>query len=417
MDLGDERGRLASGPIRRAMAEAGCADRPDRYLGLLAEQGEAFDALVDAVTVGETYFFRDGWHFELAISELLPAARERLKRGGPGLRAWSAGCASGEEIYSLAIRLAEEGALEGADLLATDISIAALEKARRALYRPWSLRGLALERSERWLTPRDKLFELNEGIRESVRFEMLNLAADEYPSRPRGIGELDLILCRNVLIYFDAKTVAAVAVRLAASLRPGGLLLTGPSDPSLADRFELEVVTTPQGLAYRRPLAGRLASSAVPVALDVPTARARERSAAGPAAETGALIVHLRRLAAHDPEHALAETTRLACEAPKNVGLELLRATLLISLDEPVEAEAVLGHILALDSSVALAHFLRASLRARRGDTVGARVSLTRALEEARRLPPDAPLPHGEGAPAGRMVEAVERRLGRGSGG
>jgi chemotaxis protein methyltransferase CheR len=400
------------------MAAAGCADRPERYLKLLAESVRAFDELVDALTVGETYFFRDAWHFDLVVSELLPHARARAERGGPGLRAWSAGCASGEEIYSLAITLAEENALEHADLLATDISAAALEKARKGRYRPWSLRGLALERSERWLTPRDTLFELSERIKVSARFEVLNLAEDGYPAHARGIGELDLILCRNVLIYLDDPTVSAVGRRLAASLRPGGLLLAGPSDPSLVGLVDLEVLTTPQGIAYRRPSPASLAAAGVPPRPTprMPTPpRGPRRIAADLELDVDATLARLRRLAALDPSHALAETTRLAREAPERVDLALLRATLLISLDEPVEAEAVLAEILARDSGVALAHFMRASLRTRRGDVGGARESLTRAMEEARRLPADAPLPYGDGAPAGHLVEAAERRLAHGS--
>src|SRR5262245_61765642 len=125
--------------IRRVMARAGLADL-DRYHALLAENAAALDDLLGELTVGETYFFREPAQFDFLRREVLPDIRRRRRLQHP-LRAWSAGCATGEEAYSLAVLFLQEGIGDGARLLATDISRTALARARRGGYTDWSLRG------------------------------------------------------------------------------------------------------------------------------------------------------------------------------------------------------------------------------------------------------------------------------------
>src|SRR5690606_369942 len=93
-------------------------------------------------------------------------------------------------------------------------------------------------------------------VREGVRFDYLNLALDTWPSQATGVWELDVIFCRNVLIYFNRATVEAVAQRLFASLSEGGYLIMGPSDPPLSELAPLETFVTDWGIAYRRPVPG-----------------------------------------------------------------------------------------------------------------------------------------------------------------
>src|SRR5262249_5413501 len=143
---------------------------------------------------------------------ILPEFRRRW-RGIPVVRAWSAGCASGEEAYSLAMVFAEEGLADRAYLLATDVSGAALAKARRATYGSWALRGDGAAAALPHLERHGDRFVVKEPIRRLVTFERLNLALDLYPSLETGTLGLDLILCRNVLIYFDSVTIRAVADR------------------------------------------------------------------------------------------------------------------------------------------------------------------------------------------------------------
>ncbi len=128
--------------IRRAMRRAGVADL-EAYAKQLETQESVLDDLIVELTVGETYFFREPDQFAFLRREVLPALRARVTERLPGsiIRAWSAGCASGEEAYSLAMLFDSEGLARHASVLATDISQAALAKARQGVYRGWSLRG------------------------------------------------------------------------------------------------------------------------------------------------------------------------------------------------------------------------------------------------------------------------------------
>ncbi|MBI1722857.1 MAG: protein-glutamate O-methyltransferase CheR [Gemmatimonadetes bacterium] len=233
-----------------AMQRARLRD-PEAYLARLAAKTAALDDLVGEITVGETYFFREPQQFALIRDHILPSLRKHLPRGR-ALRLWCAGCASGEEPYTVAIVLHELGLEHEASIMATDLSRPALLKARQARYGRWSLRATPEEFVERYFTRIGDQVEPALSVRRAVEFGYLNLADDTYPSLATGIWGMDLILCRNVLIYFDAQTVAHVARQLLASLSPEGWLLLGASDPPLGGIAPCVVVPTNAGLAYRR---------------------------------------------------------------------------------------------------------------------------------------------------------------------
>lgn len=237
----------AEAGMRRAMSALHISD-PVRLLQAAEQPGEARDVVLAELTVGESYFFRDSAQLNLLATEILPS---RSATHGPShpLRLWSAGCASGEEPYTLAILLRELGWTHPARILGTDIALPRLDAARRGRYTRWALRGVSEERVERWFQRTGTHYDLDRGIRECVEFRMLNLVQDEYPIE----GNFDLVLCRNVMIYFDLPTVARIATGLLESLAPDGWLVLGASDPPLANLVSCESVMTPCGMAYRRP--------------------------------------------------------------------------------------------------------------------------------------------------------------------
>ncbi len=235
--------------MKRAMARAKIVDLA-QYAERLAGDDATLDDLIGELTVGETYFFREPAHFHFIQQQILPDLRAR-RGSGHTLRAWSAACATGEEAYSLAILFAQCG-LEQAHLAATDITRAALAKARLAIFSAWSLRGESPLAARAYLTQVGKEYRLDEKIRQRVNFAHLNLALDAYPSFAAGIWGMDLILCRNVLIYFDGDTVRRTAQRLHATLADGGWLITASSDPPLWEHAPFEVVADANGLFYRR---------------------------------------------------------------------------------------------------------------------------------------------------------------------
>jgi chemotaxis protein methyltransferase CheR len=238
----------AESGMRRAMAAA-CISDPGELRHAIRAAGEVRDILITELTIGETFFLRENGQFDFLKNTVLPELR--ITAADRSLRMWSAGCATGEEAYSLAIALKEVDWQGTASILGTDLAFARLVAARRARYTAWSMRGVSESVIARYFQEEGKQFLLRPDIRRQVEFRVLNLASAEYPSLGSGIDQMDVIFCRNVLIYFDLATIAQIAARLIASLAPGGWLFLGASDPSIAEFVRCEVVLTGAGLAYR----------------------------------------------------------------------------------------------------------------------------------------------------------------------
>lgn len=241
----------AEAGMRRAMTALRISD-PDALLDAAQHPGDARDVILAELTVGESYFFRDAAQLELIGREILPDRVREYDASRP-LRVWSAGCASGEEPYTIAIMLREMGWPHPARIVATDVAIPRLAAARRGRYTRWALRGVSDARVSRWFTQTGSHYDLDHAVRDTVEFRVLNLVTDDYSSVQPGETEYDLVLCRNVMIYFDLPTVARIAERLLDSLAPDGWLVLGASDPPLAHLVPCEVVMTSTGIAYRRP--------------------------------------------------------------------------------------------------------------------------------------------------------------------
>lgn len=237
--------------VGRAMARRGIAD-VRRFVPLLEDDAGARDALVAELTVGETYFQREPAQFQLLRDRVIPELLAARPSDRP-IRVWSAGCASGEEPYTVAMLFDELGVARRAQIVGTDISRPRLAHAQRGLYSQWSLRSTAPRERERYFRQRGRYYELTPRIRGRVDFRYLNLAEDTFPSLSVGIWGMDIILCRNVLIYFDPVTVTQVARRLVASLGEDGWLILGSSDPSISALVECDAVMTDMGVVYRRP--------------------------------------------------------------------------------------------------------------------------------------------------------------------
>jgi chemotaxis protein methyltransferase CheR len=192
---------------------------------VVARDPGAVTVLIEHVVVNETAFWR---HPE----QLAALGRLAAEATGP-LAIWSAGCATGEEPYSVAIALLEAGrAGKGDRIVATDVSARALEAASEGVYGIRAVRKLPLEIAARWFDPGSER-RVRDEVRALVEFRRHNLVADPAPD-----GPFDVVLCRNVLIYFDVRTAAEVLARLAGALRPGGVLVLGPVELPLATDLE-----------------------------------------------------------------------------------------------------------------------------------------------------------------------------------
>lgn len=222
-----------------------------RRLRQLAGEHE-LRSLLPLVTVGHTEFFRDTRQFRALERDILPRVLREARLESRKVAVWSAGCATGEEPYSLAIAFHELGARpQEVDLWATDLNLAAIENARAGRYTPRRLASISEERLRRCFEFTGEGYEVKPLLRQYVRFEGHNLAAPVFPKvNP---GSYDLLLCRNVIIYFDLPTIRGLMDRFFTALRPGGLLLLGYSESlfQVYDRFEM--VEIEGAFVYRRP--------------------------------------------------------------------------------------------------------------------------------------------------------------------
>ena len=220
-----------------------------------AESAVDLEAFIAELTIGETYFFRHRAQFEALERTILPdliARRSDERR----LRIWSAGCATGEEPYSLAIlldRMLPDREQWNVMILGTDINRASLEQAQRGIYRTWSFRGVDAAMQRRYFTRIGDGYRIAPEIARMVTFSYLNLVGDAYPSLATNTTSMDLVLCRNVLIYFGGPAIEGVLGRLHASLCDGGWLVSGPADTSANGYARFEVRAFPDAIVYRRP--------------------------------------------------------------------------------------------------------------------------------------------------------------------
>jgi chemotaxis protein methyltransferase CheR len=409
------------GGIIRAAAALG--EVPASLLLRLAEGSRAaIEALALELTIGETYFFRHQHHFDLLRVTLRKIALVRAV--GDPIRLWSAGCSSGEEAYSMAIAALEvfgPSAQSLVEILGTDLNAVCLARADAATYGEWSFRNVSTEVRERWFERDGPLLRVADEPRSMVRFVSRNLLDGPPTALPphawsRGI---DVIFCRNVLIYFDSTATQRVTAALALALAPGGVLVPGPSDPLLRSSFL--VVSTAGGLiTYQRPIeepvllaappAPRLAKAPSPAL--APLARA-----AGPrpvaAEDAGAQIARARRLAdGGDSASARAIVAAVLAGDPLQPEAYALRAVLAQAEGDHVSAAVDADRAILLQSSFAYAHLIAASSRAQIGERTAARRHLRNAQRLLSALAVDARVPGSGGVTAGELLGSCQQ-LGR----
>jgi len=213
--------------IARRMRARGIADVSE-YASFLTRDSEELQTLVSEVTVDFSLFFRDPELFDFLQQIILPKIVLRKKASGEGaIRVWCAGCGSGEEVYSIAILLFE--ALKGkasrdtVAIFATDVDASSLDKSRAAVYSPESVRNVPIPTQERYFSFNGS-YRVKEFIKELICFGKHDLLKNPPISR------IDLLLCRNVLIYLDPQGQSVVLRKLCYAVRPGGYLVLGKSE-------------------------------------------------------------------------------------------------------------------------------------------------------------------------------------------
>jgi chemotaxis protein methyltransferase WspC len=301
--------------VRVRLTALGIAD-PQAYWELVSASGTELQALIEAVVVPETWFFRHPEAFtaltQYAIGEWLP--------GNPDgtFRVLSLPCSTGEEPYSIAMTLHEAGmAARRYRIDAVDISANALAHAKRGIYRNNSFRGDNLAFRSRHFAVTGDGYRLTDVVRESVRFHRGNLFADDLLTGAR----YDAVFCRNLLIYFDNEMQDRALGILQRLLKPRGLLFVGPSEGALSMRHGFDSVRVPLSFAFRRsgietplPRPSPKSVAAIPRTLPAPTLQP-ETTVAGVPEPIAAAVDPVSTSAALDEAFELADQGHLAAAA------------------------------------------------------------------------------------------------------
>jgi chemotaxis protein methyltransferase CheR len=392
--------------LRRRLDVSG--QRADGYLARLEAKCAPEDLrhLAEELTVGETYFFRHLEQYRALTAIALPDRLRSAQAGGRALHVLSAGCASGEEPYSLAMAITEAALDRGTSVAirGVDINPAVLDKAMRARFSPWALRDTPPDLQRRWFRPDGREFILDERVRSAVRFDVCNLADEHEPLwQPES---QDIVFCRNVVMYFTPAAAQAFVGRLARVLRPGGYLFLGHAETLRGLSNDFQLLHTHGTFYYQRLDAAATPSTSVSDARaalpDAPAMiadlmngtwvesirraaeriehltrppgqpRVSRRSSTGRSARPGEIGLVLELLKEERFTDALGLVETLPPDAVNDPEVLLLRAVLLTHSGRLADAERACERLLSLDQLNAGAHYLLALCREGAGDAAGA---------------------------------------------
>lgn len=398
------------------------------------------EVLASHLTIGETYFFREKRSFAALEAHIFPELFSTRTGLGRSLRIWSVGCCTGEEPYSIAMlldRLVQDPAEWNIDIVATDINPEFLRKAKEGVYGEWSFRDTPDWIRGRYFNRRqDGRFELQPRFRKKVRFSYLNLAEAGYPSALNNTHAMDVIFCRNVLMYFSEARVKQVVANLHRALADGGWLIVSPSETS-NDLFSgFTPVWFPGAMLYRKGAKTPASESASPVTVPPPhpepqpwIGASRVEQATPPAALREAPLPfplspdetlpsdqigsEAQSRAARDcanhgrHDEALAWCEKAIAGDKFNPSLHYLHATIRQELGQNDAAAQALRRALYLDPDFLLAHFALGSLRLMQGACAEADRHFSTALMLLRGHAQDAIFPGSEGLTAGQLTEMI----------
>lgn len=445
----------------------------DWLLSSVPPTRDQVEILASHLTTGETYFFRDSGVFEILGERIIPELIRARKGTGRRIRIWSTACCTGEEPYSMAILLSRTlPDLKEWDIsiLATDINPCFLRKASEGVYGSWSFRGCPPPVIEKYFRKvGEGRFELSDDIRRMVTFAYHNLVDDPYPSLANQTDVVDVIFCRNVLMYFSEEMAKRVVLNLSRHLAEGGWLVTAPSESQHVPSDPFSAIHFSDAILYRKE-SGR--QKEIEITRAVPDLKHAEVKAAPqvfyhalkkstvPRHRTGktspldaegkgtqdarkisyetARVLYeqgcydeaaeeLLKFVSCNPNvvEALSMLTRVyanqgnllealkwcekAIESDKlSPGLHYLRTTILQEQGAFEEAIRSLKRVLYLDPNFVLAHFAMGVLNCQLGQTRKASKDFSNVLLLLKNCPPDETLSESAGITAGRLAKIVQ---------
>lgn len=369
-----------------------------------ARGGREFPSFLNAVTVGETFFFRNPGQFEVLMKNILP---ELIARNQTTLNIWSAGCSKGDEPYSIAIALLETIPFPDEwdiNLVATDINTDFLEAAKKGIYNEYHLREIPREYIGRYFERRGKDFAIVPKVKRLVRFVRHNLVRDPPP-----MANPDIIFCRNVIIYFDQSTIKEVIHRFFEALKEDGVLFLGHAETLLNAGDLFQTMEYPQCFIYKK-------SARVPVTphrpfIEIPVVRQPSKPR-HPEPKQPVDMNHAVTLA---NEGKYAEATReigkVVREDNLNVAAHYLMGVLAWRMGDINEAESCFRKALYIDPQIELAYFNLGNICLFRQRYDRATREFRNALRVLQKKSPEELVRFSEDFTAGFLVTACEKGL------
>jgi chemotaxis protein methyltransferase CheR len=430
----DDKDDDLAGRLGRRLGPAGVGDCA-AYLALLGDPArgpEELDALITELTIGETFFFRHRELFDALRDVVLPE-RIAANQASRQLRVWSAGCATGAEPYSVAIVLRRDlgPRVAGWELtvLGTDINREFLARAREGLYEEWALRATPDAVRRDCFAREGAGWRLAPAYREGVSFQYHNLVAHPFPSLMNNLLAFDLILCRNVTIYFGPEIIRQIIGRFYDCLVPGGWLLVGHAEPNLQWFGAFRTVNVAGAVLYQKgpdaapapapwavpPLpAMPPPETAVPPGppwLPLPQAPAESAPAVRMAVEAPPLAAirdHADRGRWHE---AAALCQQALARDGLNAALHFYRALVLEQLGDHGAAEHALRRAIYLDRGFVLAHYYLGLHAQQRNHFAQAARAFRNALHLLTRINGDHVFADGDGLTAGELTRLTRMHL------
>lgn len=400
-----------------AAKELGCGSIED-YARKLASgdfDQTQVDSLAGQLTIGETYFMRDPKAFEALETRILPALIQERRGGTKMLRIWSAGCCTGEEAYSIAFALRRT--IPDLDdwrvtLLATDLNPKFLHKAAQGVYGQWSFRGVSdVDRSAFTRRTTEGKFEVLPAIRKMVTFGVLNLVEDGYPSLTTNTHAMDIIFCRNVMMYFSPDQLRKVVAGLNRSLVEGGWLFVNASEASQQTFAAFSPADFAGTAIYRKGAApARVSVAASQVVISPPPLQIASPVMPAPLLRESVApqpdhMAEARRLAnAGDHAAALAACDRAIEQDRLVAASHYLRGVILQEQNAFDAAIQSIKHALFLDHDFVVAHFMLGNLMLRKDRPRDAVRCFDNARGLLQKYPPATELPEADGITAERLL-------------
>ncbi len=391
------------------------------YLDLLHHPAQGpleLDALIAEITIGETYFFRHPEHFDALRAHVLPdlIARNQHKRS---LRVWDAGCADGQEPYSLSILFKRDLAyhLQGWEvtILGTDINRHSLARAREGTYEDWSLRTMPAETRDIYFARQGRRWAIAPEYKEGVSFQYHNLVDDPFPSLINNLSSFDLIVCRNVMIYFGLGLMSRILHQFHQCLTSGGWLLVGPSEPNMTSFGSFRAVNAPGVTLYQKQEEAPRSPEAewYPLKLSEPVSTTTAvKLPETPAPREMVTLVDAR---AHADRGDWEEAARCCEELLKADGLNARNhfyyGLVMEQMRNRAQAEASLKRAIYLDRQSVLAHYYFGLFSQSRGDLRRAGRSFQNALDLLRTKNDDETFADADGITASELRKLAAMQL------